>query len=61
MLNRYITLAEQESKVTFAGRLATYRYLDMDTTIAEALNVAAMYEKALSEGTAMPAFAADIR
>lgn len=39
LLEKYITLAQQASKVTFAGRLGTYRYMDMDVTIKEALNV----------------------
>ncbi|HLH29603.1 MAG TPA: UDP-galactopyranose mutase [Terriglobia bacterium] len=39
VLDRYRKLAEQEHKVTFMGRLGTYRYLDMDVCIAEALNV----------------------
>lgn len=40
LLSRYLELAKQEQKLTFVGRLATYRYLDMDVTIAEALAVA---------------------
>lgn len=39
MLARYQTLAAKESHVTFLGRLGTYRYMDMDLTIAEALGV----------------------
>lgn len=37
MLDEYVKAAENEAKVTFVGRLGTYRYLDMDVTIAEAL------------------------
>ncbi len=40
MLEQYVNLANQETKVTFVGRLATYRYLDMDVTIREAMDVA---------------------
>ena len=40
LLNRYFTLAEQTRGVTFAGRLGTYRYMDMDVTIKEALKLA---------------------
>jgi UDP-galactopyranose mutase len=36
-LARYQTLAEQQPHITFLGRLGTYRYLDMDLTIAEAM------------------------
>ncbi len=37
LLVEYVELAQQENDVTFVGRLGTYRYLDMDVTIAEAL------------------------
>jgi UDP-galactopyranose mutase len=37
MLRKYVDLAQSEHKVTFLGRLGTYRYLDMDVTIGEAL------------------------
>ena len=43
MLADYIALAKQEKKVTFVGRLGTYRYLDMDVTIFEALRTAQIY------------------
>lgn len=43
MLEQYVELANQETKVTFVGRLATYRYLDMDVTIREALDVARVF------------------
>lgn len=39
VLERYESLAKQEKNVTFMGRLGTYRYLDMDVTIAEALKI----------------------
>ncbi|MCH4249003.1 MAG: UDP-galactopyranose mutase [Acinetobacter populi] len=39
LLEKYIALAKKEKKVTFAGRLGTYRYMDMDVTIKEALSV----------------------
>jgi UDP-galactopyranose mutase len=37
MLEDYFALAAAERNVTFIGRLGTYRYMDMDVTIAEAL------------------------
>lgn len=43
LLNRYKALAEAEVDVSFLGRLATYRYLDMDVTIREALNASAAF------------------
>ncbi|KGQ71367.1 UDP-galactopyranose mutase [Chelonobacter oris] len=37
LLEQYVAKALKESNVTFVGRLGTYRYLDMDVTIKEAL------------------------
>ncbi len=34
---KYKTLSEKEKKVSFGGRLGTYRYMDMDQVINEAL------------------------
>ncbi|MDR2462753.1 MAG: UDP-galactopyranose mutase [Verrucomicrobiales bacterium] len=39
----YLQLAAHRKDVTFIGRLGTYRYLDMDTTIAAALTLADEY------------------
>jgi UDP-galactopyranose mutase len=39
-LRLYLDAATQERDVTFVGRLGTYRYLDMDVTIREALDTA---------------------
>lgn len=55
-LKQYIDLAREESKITFVGRLGTYRYLDMHVTIAEALEVAEHFLKAQASGETMPAF-----
>lgn len=38
LLSQYRELAETESKVSFLGRLATYRYMDMHHVIGEALD-----------------------
>lgn len=40
LLTEYEALAAKEDGVTFVGRLGTYRYLDMDVTIREAMNTA---------------------
>lgn len=40
LLSEYVALAEDTQNVTFVGRLGTYRYLDMDVTIREALETA---------------------
>jgi UDP-galactopyranose mutase len=53
-LLNYVGAARAASGVTFLGRLGTYRYLDMDVTIKEALEVADAYLAARRDGTAMP-------
>ena len=40
LLRQYVDRAEKEDKVTFIGRLGTYRYLDMHVVIAESLDLA---------------------
>jgi UDP-galactopyranose mutase len=40
MLEDYVKLVETEDKVTFIGRLGTYRYLDMHVVIGESLDLA---------------------
>lgn len=39
LIAKYKAKAEQEDKVTFVGRLGTFRYLDMDVIIKEALEI----------------------
>jgi len=58
-LERYVNLARNETNVTFVGRLGTYRYLDMDVTINEALITADKFLASASEKSAMPAFTID--
>lgn len=55
-LERYINIAKEETNVTFVGRLGTYRYLDMDVTIHEALMTADQFLACASDKTPMPAF-----
>ena len=40
---KYKALADKEEKVIFGGRLAEYRYYDMDAVVASALKVAEKY------------------
>jgi len=61
LLERYLDLAESESNITFIGRLGTYRYLDMDVTIAEALNTARLYLDSLDKAEKMPVFTVSVR
>lgn len=60
MLNSYIEKAKQQNKVSFLGRLGTYRYLDMDVTIAEALSASKLVIDALKGGKAIPPFFVDL-
>lgn len=59
MLKHYVAKANGESNVTFVGRLGTYRYLDMDVTIKEALEAAERFKEAMKSDGAMPAFVVD--
>lgn len=43
MLTKYVELAKSTEGITFVGRLGTYRYLDMDVTIREALTTAEIF------------------
>jgi UDP-galactopyranose mutase len=43
MLIKYTELARQETNVTFVGRLGTYRYIDMDVAVSEALTVSGKF------------------
>jgi UDP-galactopyranose mutase len=56
LLSDYVTRAEKTSGVTFVGRLGTYRYLDMDVTIREALDVARFYLARAPGDPDMPVF-----
>jgi len=55
-LSKYVARAEQEKAVTFVGRLGTYRYLDMDVTIREALDTARLFIARRNAGAEMPVF-----
>jgi UDP-galactopyranose mutase len=57
LLAQYVALAQATPGVTFVGRLGTYRYLDMDVTIREALDTAEQFATVRNEGAPMPAFA----
>jgi UDP-galactopyranose mutase len=59
LLSQYLDAARTEAGVTFVGRLGTYRYLDMDVTIAEALTAADGIIEAAKAGTAVPSLFVD--
>lgn len=50
LLGAYVARTGDETRVTFVGRLGTYRYLDMDVTIREALNAAQSWLEARRRG-----------
>lgn len=56
LLRRYVELAKKEKNVSFIGRLGTYRYLDMDQTIAEALKSADEYLESKKTSRQVPTF-----
>jgi len=56
LLADYVKLAEDSAGVTFVGRLGTYRYLDMDVTIREALDTARGFLQHAETGKVAPAF-----
>jgi UDP-galactopyranose mutase len=59
LLSRYVEAVRAERQVTFVGRLGTYRYLDMDVTIGEALDAADGILEALRSGREIPALFID--
>ncbi len=56
MLAKYVERARAEKGVSFVGRLGTYRYLDMDVTIGEALDAADAMLAAMRENRPIPPF-----
>jgi UDP-galactopyranose mutase len=59
LLSKYLARARETERVSFLGRLGTYRYLDMDVTIREALNASAIVRDALAQGRPLPPFFLD--
>jgi UDP-galactopyranose mutase len=59
-LTSYLDAARSERAVTFLGRLGTYRYLDMDVSIDEALRTADVSIAAFAAGTSPPPFVVDV-
>jgi UDP-galactopyranose mutase len=59
LLRRYVERARATNGVTFVGRLGTYRYIDMDVTIAEAMKTANMIQTSIEQKKPIPAFAVD--
>ena len=55
----YVRLARNEANTSFVGRLGTYRYIDMDIAIGEAIAAATHTVEALQNGARLPVFFAD--
>lgn len=60
LLADYVAKAREVEKVTFVGRLGTYRYLDMDVTIREALDTARGFLERVEGNEPIPAFFAEV-
>lgn len=56
LLNLYRIEAEKLQNVSFLGRLATYRYMDMHHVIGEALNFAKKFKDTYTKGSKRPVF-----
>lgn len=56
MLEKYVELAKLETNVTFAGRLGTYAYLDMNVSIERALETAEALKSAWEKDEKAPVF-----
>ena len=56
MLKKYVKHAKNEKDISFIGRLGTYRYLDMDVTVAEALEASEKTLTFLQEKQTIPTF-----
>jgi UDP-galactopyranose mutase len=56
LLSEYVGMANAEKRITFMGRLGTYRYLDMHVTIAEALDIVKVFLDCERCSAEMPVF-----
>jgi UDP-galactopyranose mutase len=56
LLKKYVGLALKTKGVSFLGRLGTYRYLDMDVTVGEALDASVAIVAAIRTGNVIPPF-----
>ena len=56
LFDRYRDKANSLQKVSFLGRLATYRYMDMHNVIGEALNFSKIFLEAYSLNKSIPIF-----
>ena len=56
LYEKYVARAKEEKLTSFVGRLGTYRYIDMDKAIEEAMAAAETIISCVRNATAIPAF-----
>ncbi|RPE66427.1 UDP-galactopyranose mutase [Pacificibacter maritimus] len=56
MLRNYVEHAQSQENLSFVGRLGSYKYMDMDVTIAEALEAAKMFLSLRDQNAPIPTF-----
>ena len=56
LLGKYIKEAKKLKNISFVGRLATFRYIDMDVTVSEALRAADVFLKKKKHLEKIPVF-----
>ena len=56
LLEDYKELAKREENISFLGRLGSYRYLNMDQAIAEALEFSKIFISNMKTGLSIPTF-----
>jgi len=61
ILRNYAALAQDEQRLSFLGRLGTYRYLDMHQVIREALDFARQWSAAVATHARRPVFPENVR
>lgn len=59
VLKGYVAKAKKLRNVSFIGRLGTYRYLDMDVTVEEALDAANKFVNCINNKIKVPTFFKD--
>lgn len=60
ILRNYIKKCQTQKKVSFLGRLGTYRYIDMDLTIHEALLASKSIINSINKKDSIPIFFLDV-
>jgi UDP-galactopyranose mutase len=59
LLEKYRTEAESQANISFLGRLATYRYMDMHHVIGESLDFSEKFARAFNDNSPRPVFPND--